>query len=112
MPAHDPTMPYCYWAHQKAAIVTDTIERSRKRGRPITRHEIMAMFDRLPAEVRQTLANADHPWAPSWCAEVRELWGGLRLKLLSGPPRRIRSGGTAMNCCSRDLGDDPPPQQR
>ncbi|SRR6266571_6278951 len=75
MPAHDPTMPYCYWAHQKAAIVTDTIERSRKRGRPITRHEIMAMFDRLPAEVRQTLANADHPWAPSWCAEVRELCG-------------------------------------
>ncbi len=75
MPAYDPTVPYCYWAHPTAAIVTDTIDRSRRRGRPITRQEIMATFDRLPAEVRQTLASADHPWAPSWCVEVRQLCG-------------------------------------
>jgi uncharacterized protein DUF6525 len=82
MPAHDPTAPYCYWAHPTAAIVTDTIDRSRRRGRPITRHEIMMTFDRLSAEVRQKLANADHPWAPSWCAEVRHLYGWTSAQII------------------------------
>jgi hypothetical protein len=33
----------------------------------------MRKFDRLPPEVRRALADADHPWAPSWC-ETAMLW--------------------------------------
>ena len=70
-PARDPTVPWCYWVHPTSASGLDAMDRSRRRGRSITRDEIMETFDRLPPEVRQALADADHPWAPTWCVHVR-----------------------------------------
>src|SRR3954451_9687942 len=40
--------------------------RGRGSGPGITRSEIMEHFDSLPPELRSALANANHPWAPSW----------------------------------------------
>ena len=42
-------------------------------GRPIYRDEIMEHFDSLPLELRAALANANHPWAPSWAYLVMRL---------------------------------------
>jgi hypothetical protein len=66
--AYDPNWPYCYWKHPRdRVIISDTVDRSRRRGTLITLREIMRHYDSLPPEVRRTLANAEHPWAPTWC---------------------------------------------
>jgi hypothetical protein len=50
--------------HGNTAVV------SRKRGTPVTKEQIMHLYDRLPRRVRAALASANQPWAPHWADEV------------------------------------------
>jgi hypothetical protein len=71
--------PYCYWSSppDSGPRGNGTVV-SRKRGSPITKEQIMQAFDRLPWVVREALASANQPWAPTWASDAvwkARMWG-------------------------------------
>jgi hypothetical protein len=71
--------PWVYKLHEsvpedRLLALSGALGRSNNgRGRPIHMYEIMELFDSLPLELREALANANRPWAPSWAHAVMSI---------------------------------------
>ena len=71
---HDPNLPLgSYCDKPRPGGANSGSVRRANTGSYVTLEEIMDEFDALPAEVREVLANSNHPWAPHWATTAMAL---------------------------------------